>query len=268
MLNKRLLVAIVLGPLFIFLIHLGGWPYNLVLTAAFMVAAWEYGRIFRRGGFSPSLPVLLGGVLLLMTTRALNGLELCSLALCAVILAATAAHVLAYERGVESAGVDLAITLAGVLYIGWLGGYFISLRSLADGEWWLLLVLPTLWFVDTGAYLVGSRLGRHPFAPRTSPRKTWEGYFGGILLGTLAGTFLAWLWHFKVPAINPLDGLLLGIILGLITPLADLGESVIKRQFKLKDSSNFFPGHGGMFDRIDTWLWAVPIGYYLIHWLG
>jgi phosphatidate cytidylyltransferase len=90
-------------------------------------------------------------------------------------------HLFQYERGSQRAGTDFAVTLSGILYIGWLGAYLISLRRLPDGLWWLLTVLPAVWLADTGAYLVGSRFGRHKMTPRLSPKKSWEGYLGGIL---------------------------------------------------------------------------------------
>jgi phosphatidate cytidylyltransferase len=99
-----------------------------------------------------------------------------------------------------------------------------------------------------------------------SPKKTWEGYFGGVLMGILGGILFGLAFQPFHPAINVLNGLILGVILSVITPLGDLGESMIKRQFNVKDSSNLFPGHGGAMDRIDTWVWAVCISYYLIIW--
>lgn len=75
------------------------------------------------------------------------------------------------------------------------------------------------------------------------------------------------LWGIVTPAITPLRGLIMGLVLSALTPLGDLGESMVKRQFNIKDSSRILPGHGGIFDRIDSWLWAAPIGYYLILWL-
>ena len=75
------------------------------------------------------------------------------------------------------------------------------------------------------------------------------------------------LWGLATPAITPLRGLMMGFALSVLTPLGDLGESMVKRQFNVKDSSNLLPGHGGIFDRIDSWLWAAPLGYYLILWL-
>jgi len=134
--------------------------------------------------------------------------------------------------------------------------------------WWTLLVLPSFWLADSGAYLIGRRFGKHRLAPRVSPGKTWEGYFGGILFGAVGAVLLALLWQLKVAEITPLKGLIIGLALAVLTPLGDLGESLFKRQFGVKDSGNVLPGHGGIMDRIDSWLWAAVIGYYLVVGLG
>jgi phosphatidate cytidylyltransferase len=176
-------------------------------------------------------------------------------------------HLIQYERGRDKAGTDLSITLAGAMYVGWLGAYLVSLRSLPEGKWWLLVVLPAVWLADGGAFLIGRKFGRNRLASRLSPKKTWEGYLGGIITGSLGAALLAALWRIGASdqsALAPGSGAFIGFILAVITPLGDLGESMIKRQVGVKDSGRLLPGHGGMFDRIDSWLWAAPIGYYVI----
>jgi phosphatidate cytidylyltransferase len=88
-----------------------------------------------------------------------------------------------------------------------------------------------------------------------------------VVTAGLAGLLFGWLWQFATPDITPLKGVVISLVLGIICPMGDLGESMIKRQFNVKDSSNLLPGHGGVFDRIDSWLWAAVIGYYLVLWL-
>ena len=121
---------------------------------------------------------------------------------------------------------------------------------------------------DSGAYFVGKTIGKRKFSPRLSPKKTWEGYIGGVIVGTFGTALLASLWNsFQPGLMTPLQGGLIGLVLSLVTVLGDLGESMIKRQFGIKDSSNLIPGHGGAFDRIDSWIWAGVIGFYLVRWL-
>lgn len=267
MLTQRLLVAILLIPIGVTFIALGGWPYAIFIMLVLGVAAWEYWRIYKAGGFSPSPSLLIGGAMLLAITRYLLDFHEADAALAGLVLAAMGLHTYHHERGDEHSATDFSITIAGILYIGWLGSYLISLRNLPDGLWWTLLVVSGTSFADAGAYFVGSRLGKHPLAPRVSPKKTIEGYLGGIILGTLGSALMAALWHLMAPAITPQRGLLMGAVLSTLTVFGDLGESMIKRQFNVKDSSHILPGHGGIFDRIDSWLWAAPIGFYLILWL-
>ena len=265
MLRQRVLVVMVLLPIGLALIYLGGAFYNLMIAAVLGLAAWEYARIFQSGDFQPSIWMTLIGVLLLALGRAWNGFESAPLLLSFLILASMTVHLAAYERGRGRAASDFAVTISGIFYIGWLGTYLISLRDLPNGIWWVLLVLPAVWLADTGAYFVGRAVGKHKFSPRLSPKKTWEGYFGGIIFGTVGSALLAVIYGLLQPGvISPLHGAALGLILSLVTPLGDLGESMIKRQFGVKDSSHLIPGHGGVFDRIDSWLWAGVIGFYIV----
>lgn len=270
MLAKRVVVAAILLPIGVAAIWLGGW-YLTVLVAFFMgVAAWEYVTLFRSGGLQPAPVLVVGGTLLLLLGRALNGFDSVGWIISLVVLLSMTYHLVAYERGRDQSATDFAVTMAGIFYIGWLGAYFISLRGLNQGQWWVLVVLAGVMIADSGAYFIGRRFGKHKLSPRLSPKKTWEGYFGGILLGVPLTTLLAYLFSLAagpVSGITALRGAFLGLVMAVIPTLGDLGESMIKRQFGVKDSGNLLPGHGGAFDRIDAWLWAVVIGYYMILWL-
>ena len=180
------------------------------------------------------------------------------------ILLATGFHVIDYERGNQKAALSLCISLGGIFYLGWLGSHFTAFNTLPDGKWWLLVALPVVWFSDAGGYLIGRWIGRHPFSPKVSPKKTWEGYFGGVLFSILGGAFLGFLWNMVAPSITIERGMIIGAVVSVVAPLGDLAESMLKRQFGLKDSGNLLPGHGGILDRIDTWLWAATIVYYMV----
>ncbi|WP_299029309.1 CDP-archaeol synthase [uncultured Thermanaerothrix sp.] len=264
MLAQRLLVIIILIPIGVTFAVLGGWPYAAFIALILVVAAWEYWRIFRRGGFAPLASVLLPGVALLVFSRAAWGFDYSHLILSALILVTMLAHMVAMAATHTAQGVDFAITLGGLLYIGWLGSYLISLRALPQGLWWLLLVIPIIGIADSAAFLIGRRFGQHKLAPAISPNKTWEGYLAGVVFAILSGLLLAWLWQLRYPALQPSQGLILGVIIGTLAPLGDLGESMFKRQFGVKEASHLLPGHGGILDRIDSWIWAAVIGYYLI----
>jgi phosphatidate cytidylyltransferase len=270
MLGKRILVTVILLPIGLVAILLGGW-YLTALVALFMgLAAWEYGNLFRTGGLKPAIALVVGGTLLLLIGRNINGFDSAAWMISLTVLLAMTYHLVAYERGRDQAATDFGVTVAGVMYIGWFGAYFISLRNLPDGKWWILLVLPAVWFADSGAYFIGKRFGKHKLSPRLSPNKTWEGYFGGILVAVVLTPLLVVIWQAVTgtnSAITPLRGALMGLVMGIFPTLGDLGESMIKRQVGVKDSGKLLPGHGGAFDRIDSWIWAVVIGYYMIYWL-
>lgn len=268
MLLKRILVIFLLGPIVIAAIFFGGWPFSILVAAALGIAAWEFWRIFCNGCNSPSMLVLIAGVALQILARQQWNITGSAAVLSAGIMAAMAWHVFAYGRGQQQAGSDFAITTAGLAYLGWLGGYFISLRNLPDGQWWLMGMLGAVWIADSGAYLVGSRFGRHKMAPHVSPHKSWEGYLGGIGFAILGGALLGWLGQSVLPQVSIMEAAALAGAIAVITPMGDLGESMLKRQFGVKDSSNILPGHGGLLDRVDSWLWTVTLGYYLALWLG
>ncbi len=270
MLRERLAVTLLLGPLALWIIATGGWLYLAGLSLLLGLAAAEFGLLFRRSGLRPALPLLVGGVVTLAVGRQLFDAGQLALTVAALLLASMAWHAIDYERGASQSGTDFAVTAAGTLYLGWIGGYLIALRRLPEGEWWVLLALPSVWLADSGAYFVGKAVGRHKLAPRLSPNKTWEGYLAGVVTGALAGAGLAALWRVGAGPGTQLTaqlGAVIGAALAAITPLGDLGISMFKRQMQVKDSGSLLSGHGGALDRTDSWLWAGALAYYLVIWL-
>jgi len=274
MLAKRVLVVIVLLPIGLALIYLGGWAYTGLIALILGLAAWEYVRLFRSGGYQPATFLIVAISVLMPLARGWKAFSLDGLILGCFILISMAYHVFAYERGRDQAATDFAITIAGGVYLGFVGSYLVSLRNLPEGLWWVLLALPSVWLADSGAYFIGRSFGRHKMSKRVSPKKSWEGYFGGILVGIIGTALLAMLWQYlagrwptqlgSASLITPMNGAILGLILSLLTVFGDLGESMIKRQVGVKDSGSLLPGHGGVFDRIDSWLWAGIISYFVI----
>lgn len=264
MLVERVLAALIMVAVGAPAVWLGGYYYFLVITVFVGLAAWEYAGIFRGMNFCPATWLIVMGTVTLLGVRTYFPAWAIP-SLTALILVAMLWHLLAYERGCSSAATDFAITLGGFVYFGWVGAYLIALRFLPNGLGWFLLILPSVWISDTAAYFIGKSWGKTPLAPRLSPRKTWEGYWAGVLGGTLAGAGLAWLMeHLLSLPVVWWQGGAIGLLLSILVTLGDLGESMFKRQAGLKDSSNLIPGHGGFFDRIDGWLWAAAIGYYLV----
>ncbi len=270
MLAKRAAVTAVLLPIGLVLIWLGGWAYIATIALIMCLAAREYVHLFQTGGLKPAGVLIIAGTLALVIARAVAGFSGSDWIISLLVLAGMTWHLAAYERGRDQAGTDFGVSMAGVLYFGWIGAYLVSLRQLPQGLWWVLLALPTVWLADSGAYFVGRGLGRHKLSPRLSPKKTWEGYFGGILFGVLGGLLLAvGLAALAGPGapFTPLQGVILGVVLSVFPTLGDLGESMIKRQVGVKDSGKILRAHGGMFDRIDSWLWGAVLGFYLVAWV-
>jgi phosphatidate cytidylyltransferase len=264
MLVQRLIVAIIIIPVLVFLAYAGGWVLAIFMAAALGYAAWEYYKLFSAGGFRPVSLILIAGTVIFVLARHAFAFQNSDLYISLVLLAAMAWQVFHFEKGISTSAVDFGITIGGLLYLGWLGSYLISLRDLPDGMWWILVVIPTINISDAGAYFIGSHYGKHKISQRVSPNKSWEGYFGGIVTGTIGAVILAAAWQLRAPMITVEKGLILGLAITILSPLGDLGESMLKRSFGVKDSSRVLPGHGGIMDRIDSWLWAAPIGYYVI----
>jgi len=267
MLRERVAIALLLFPLLAWVIGAGGLFFALGVTLVLCLAALEFGLAFRHAGQRPALPMLVVGTASLALARHAWGFRFDGMLLAGLVLLAMAWHAVDYERGAASSGTDFALTLTGMLYIGWIGAFFISLRAMPDGLWWFMLAIPAVWAADSAAYLAGHRIGRHRLAVRLSPKKSVEGYLAGILGAALAGWGLALLWRIGAgqdASLLPQRGLLLGFLIGTLAPLGDLGISMFKRQLGIKDMGKLLPGHGGALDRIDSWLWASVLGYFAV----
>jgi phosphatidate cytidylyltransferase len=267
MLKDRLVVILIILPVGIAVILAGGLLYAGVVLLLLNLAALEYGRLFSLPEMRIPSGLVMTASSLLVLLRTFFGFDHAGIALTAIVLAVMFWFSLQYERGMPRAATGMGITLAGTFYLGWLISYFVSLRAMPQGVWWTLIVITCVCAADSFALLVGRRWGRHPMAPRLSPKKTWEGYAGGILGGVAGGVLIGAL--LGVPAgptsgVTWLSGLVLGFLISLIAPVGDFTVSMMKRERERKDTGNLLPGHGGALDRIDSWLVAVPAGYYLI----
>lgn len=133
-----------------------------------------------------------------------------------------------------------------------------------------LLVFVMLWLNDSGAYIVGSLMGKHKMSPKISPKKTWEGFFGGVVI-SLIGSVLLFKYldgFFGMQAYGVWTWLTLAMSTCIFGTLGDLLESKIKRKYGFKDSGKWIPGHGGLLDRIDSFLTAYPIAFLLVYIMG
>jgi phosphatidate cytidylyltransferase len=158
-----------------------------------------------------------------------------------------------------------ALALFGILYLGLTLSYVVWTRLLPQGEWLIFVLLLLTWAADTGAYVVGTLCGRHPLAPRISPKKTIEGLAGG-LFGAMMAAFVTRWWF--MPDWSSVDCVLVPVLLTGAGLWGDLAESAIKRSAGVKDSGGVLPGHGGMLDRLDSLLFAAPAFYYYVTLIG
>ncbi len=163
---------------------------------------------------------------------------------------------------------SVIFTLFGYLYIPWMLGFMITLRYTPDGVlglWYLMLPLLAIIASDVGAYLAGTLFGRRKLAPQLSPNKTLEGAFGGLALAILIVTLTTYgLEHVLRLRVDLYDAILFSVLASSSAQLGDLFESLIKRWAGVKDTGFFLPGHGGVLDRIDSILFAVPVTYYFV----
>ncbi len=265
MLVKRLLSIAVLVPLVIGAVIIGDIPAAVVVGIIVAIAAWELWRLFKDGGYDPSLVLMLATTLGTYVLLPYFALPYFLAFLAVILLVAIFWHTIDYERGRNTSAVDFSATITGGLYVGVGGAFIIMVRCIPQsGMWWSLLSLPLIGFADGSAYFVGRAIGRHKMMPRVSPNKSWEGYLGGIVITMLLGPLYALLLHQFTPVITWWHGLVLGGVISTLAPLGDFAESMLKRQFNKKDSSNLIPGHGGFLDRVDSYLWVGILTYYVV----
>jgi len=267
-LGKRVLVALIAIPVSVVIIFWGELPFAVLMMITFGIASWEFANLFRTGGYQAPGFLVAAGTVLFMLARAIGAFEDDAALIPVLLLIFMAYSLYTYTQGRKLAASDFMVAVTGLMYVGYMGSYFIRIRQLPDGAWWVLATLFAVMLADSGAYFVGSFLGKRKLAKNLSPNKTWEGYFGGVLFAT--GLMPLWIMLFRwlgLPADSSLDlmaGLWLGLLLGTLTVFGDFGVSIMKRQFDVKDTGTILPGHGGMLDRVDSWIWAAPLGYFLI----
>lgn len=162
----------------------------------------------------------------------------------------------------------IVFTLFGYLYIPWLFGYVITLRYTPNAElgmWYLALPMLAIIASDVGAYVIGSLFGRRRLAPLISPNKTLEGALGGIVLAVVVVTTTTFLLEQRLQlSVDLYQSLLFSVLIATAAQLGDLFESLLKRWVGVKDAGIFLPGQGGVLDRIDSHLLAIPVTYYFV----
>lgn len=253
-------VATGAGLLALFVICYLVAPAALLALSAVVIlgCALEAFAMFQRAGFRPA--TLLGalgsgGAVVAAYWRG-------SAALPVVLVVVVCASLVWYLARVVEARpvVNVAVTVFGFAWVGMLGSFAGLMLAAPRGEHLFLgAVIPTV-VADLAAWFAGSRFGSHPLAPAVSPSKTWEGFAAGGIAALVAGAVIG---SQVSPWGGVRHGLELGLVIAVVAPVGDLVQSMIKRDLRLKDSSSLLPGHGGLLDRFDSLLLALPATYFL-----
>ncbi len=293
MLSTRLISAGILAPIVVVVTLLGEPWLSTVVGLLIFLAMVELISLLDAGGFAPpqvvalAAGIVVGGAGLIAANQPLIGGSLADvlratdppgLPLVAYAGAVVLLGMVGFTRGDPREGfMTWAVTSFGVAYVALLAPFIVAVSHLSPaggtaatpigalnldaGTAWMLLLLMVVWGYDSGAYLTGRWLGRRRLIDHISPSKTVEGLVGGLLAATLAAGVGAWLI-----GLEPWQPLVIGPIVGLAAQAGDLAESLVKRAAGRKESGFLVPGHGGVLDRIDSFLFAAPVlvGYALL----
>jgi phosphatidate cytidylyltransferase len=262
--QKKIWTGAVLVPLLLLLI-VAGPPslFPLLILLAVFLGLREY--------FQLCLPA---------SERALRGAGMGLGVLCALLLSfgrpemvfpfvafslfCVSVLVMAVARDLRESVSRAGIVLFGVYYVGFLFAHLAQIWRLPHGKQWALFLILGIWAGDIFAFFVGTLLGKHRLYPRVSPKKTWEGLAGAVAGSLLTGLVFASLW---MPWVGMGLAAALAAALAVLGQAGDFIESMLKRSAQVKDSGTFIPGHGGMLDRIDSFLFSAPFLYYVLTYL-
>lgn len=258
---KRIYSALVFIPLFYLLTrHLPPVVFFVLIGTTVLIAQWEFLRLFipERALLGHVIVAIPGTLLLLSAMQWPTAISF------HVAFLMTLTGCLVYQVGYAPLGTNhlsMVVLLFGMIYIGYTLGHLLWLRNLTDGAFLVFFVLWVTWAGDTAAYVIGTIWGTRPLAPQLSPHKTLEGFLGSLVVAPI----MAWVGHvWFLPMVTSMDCLVLGLLLTILGVVGDLSESALKRHVGIKDTSALIPGHGGIFDRIDSLLLSVPAFYYYV----
>ena len=265
----RIIVALLAIPFLLGLSYFGGIPFLIFVLAIGMVSFYEFSSMVKNKNIYPCYLLGFLSVALIILNAYFNifPIEIFLLALLPLLL------IIELFRNKESAINNISSTLLGIFYTGFFTSTIIGIRefyvdtplSYANGGFIIITLFITLWMTDSAAYFVGSAIGKHKLFPRVSPNKSWEGAIAGFIFAIIT---LVVLKTFMLGFLSWIDIIAFGIIIGIFGQVGDLIESLIKRDAGVKDSSNIIPGHGGIFDRFDSLLFAAPILYlYMVYFI-
>ncbi|MDB5101301.1 MAG: phosphatidate cytidylyltransferase [Cyanobacteria bacterium RYN_339] len=260
-LGLRFISSLFFIAMALYCIYTGSWAYIAMITVFAMLCIRELCRLFKLKGYAPATMLVTASVLCIDLMGGIAGPTYL-----APVLAISSICIFFYLllRPRPRAGIaDVATSWFGVVYIGFLPCFLILCRNFPEpyGFQFAVVLNTCIWATDTFAYFGGRFLGRTKLLEAVSPKKTIEGSLTGTLGATLVGACWGLAFHFPW-----YHGLALGFLVSLTAQIGDLGESLIKRDAGAKDSGSVIPGHGGILDRMDSYLLTGVVVYYYLRW--
>ena len=260
-----LILSIVL-PLFVPQFPPSGWLFIIIAAFAFAAGLFEFFTLTKKLELKADASVAYIGAAAFFVAFVFDAPtkapDLLILTVVLFLILVLATQVFRFQADFSKMLTGIGVTVFGVLYVVFLGGFLVAVRVGFDpilSSKLLLFFFAVNFGADAGAYFVGKSFGKHKLAPKISPGKTWEGLIGGILFSA-AFAALATFWFF--PELPFKFSIPLAIVMAVAGVTGDLAESAIKRGADVKDAANFLPGHGGLLDRLDSLLFCAPILYY------
>ena len=290
-LSKRILVAVIGIPITLAVVYIGGFVFFFAIILLSNLVLWEFFNLGERKAINPFsyFGMIYSSFLLttyyLLQQNSLNIDKFTALILFIILIATLPPLFLVVQiwNKSQNTTISTAYTLLGIYWVAFAFLSLLSIRFLPDyyqllayignipqnsqiiyqrtilDKYWstkfFIAILGTIWLCDTFAYFIGTAYGKHKLAPKTSPKKSWEGAIAGFVGAIISFSLLDILFKLNLPITFQL---LFGSIVGVIGQIGDLAESKIKREFNVKDSSNILPGHGGFLDRLDSIMFVYP----------
>lgn len=269
---SRIIVALIGIPILIWVLYFGGFPLLIFTNIIVGMGVYEFYQMAEIGGKKPHK--LLGILMALIIPNVLFFKELnkISLGIEGIIAICTlvAISVRVIQNRVEEASIDLGETVLGAIYVGVLFSHILLISLLPNGGKWLLTAQVMVWVCDSFAYFVGMAIGRKIFSRgfnSISPKKSIEGSIGGTIFTILSLFLLDKYFNLVQGGIPFINVVILGGFISAVAQIGDLGESMFKREFKVKDSGTILRGHGGILDRFDSMIFVAPVMYYLLKFI-
>jgi len=278
--NLPAATAVGLGLLALLAVTLAFRPEPFVVLVAVIISAglWEFRAALTHAKFELPVWPLLAGTVAMVVGAFLGGSQALLVALIGTVLAVAVWQIaIGYLEKAPISRRNIMVGLFAAVYLPLMASFLILLLSQYHGNWRVAMLILLSVANDTGGYFAGVLFGKHPMAPSVSPKKSWEGFIGSVLLTTLVGIFGSH-WVLGLPFVAPGRsgffptvfsaaiwlGILLGIMTAISSTLGDLSESLLKRDLGIKDMGSVLPGHGGILDRIDSILFSAPFVYLLL----